>query len=195
MNIKKYGKWAVFVCLLAVLAFGVGSWLYRETVPVAEITSPDGAVSLSVYRQNADSFSWKYSAGPDWVFSGWSIGGVTEYLEGSFSSDGRHCILVFMGEDGREQYHWTDYEAPLSGGLSVEIACKAEEDFAKVFRQEKGMWLDMRLRFLGWHGSKNWMLFGYTVTALDGTEHSGYFWFDAETHNEKDPVYIREILD
>lgn len=195
MNGKKYWKLAILLCLLAILVIGVGNWVLRKTVPVAQITSPDGEIAFSVYRQSTDSYSWDYSAGPDWALESWSIGGVTEFLEGTFSPDSRHCVLVFMGEDGREQYHWTDYQTPLSGGLSVETACKAEEDFAKSFREEKGTWLDMRLRFLGWHGSKNWILFGYTLTAVDGTEHSGYFWFDAEARYEKDADYVREILD
>ena len=195
MAIKKHWKLAVLLGLLVVLAICVVPWGIQQVVPVAQITSPDGTISFSVYRQSADSYSLEYSAGPDWAFSGWSIGGVTEYLEGAFSPDGRHCILAFMGEDGKQWYYWTDYEAPLSGGLSVESCCRSDDAFAKSFREEKGMWLDMRLRFLGWHGSKNWVLFGYPLTAVDGTEHSGHFWFDAEARYEKDPVYIHESLD
>lgn len=194
MSGKKPWICAILLCFLIILAVGVGSLVYRKIVPVDRIASPDGGICLSVYRQNADSYTWKYSAGPDWTGSGWSIGGVTEYLGGSFSPDGRHSVLVFLGEDGREQYYWTDYETPLSGGLSIEPACKSEEAFAEAFRQENGMWLHMQLRFLGWHGSKNWMLFGYTLTAIDGTKHAGHFWFDVEARYEKGAVYVYEIL-
>lgn len=193
MKYKKPWKVILPVCVLALLA--VAAVIYAKTRPVAQLQSPNGEIQLSVYREDADLFTWEYSKGPDWAFSGWSIGGVTDFAMGTFSPDSRHGVLIFTDAFGKEQYHWTDYDQCRSGGINLESACRSEDTFAQAVRQEKGPWTNFSYKFLDWHGSENRMLFRYNFTTIDGTEYSGHLWFDLDAYLQKDVVLLWEITD
>lgn len=191
---KSWKKVALLFLVIVLLGGAVWLLFLKPWKPLeAQVTSPDGDVALDVWRSYGDdAFEWKYTKGPEWSASTWSIQGVTEFSGGSFSPDSRHLILVFADGCGDEQYHWTDYETSLSGSLPLETACKAEESFAAEIK-ENGIWTDISFRFLGWHPQKNRALFAYELTTVTGGKHSGYFWYDLEARYQEDGVYVREL--
>lgn len=194
MALFRNWKKAASLCLLiaVVVLIGTIAWLLHPKVQKEQLASPDGNVALEVcQRSGEDAFEWKHIKGPDWSGTT-SLNDVTEFQQGTFSSDSRHLILVFTGADGKEQYQWTDYETGLSGGLPLEISCKDEGNFAASIKKE-GVWKDISFRFLGWHSKENWALFAYEMTTAADSVESGYFWYDLEARYKENAVYVKEL--